>query len=37
MEERKSIITMKGSPLTIVGHKLQLGEKAPDIELLDND
>lgn len=37
MTERTGIITMKGSPLTLVGHEIKLGDAAPDVELLDND
>jgi thiol peroxidase len=37
MEERKGLITMKGSPLTLVGNEVKVGETAPDFEVLDND
>lgn len=37
MEERAGIITMKGNPLTLVGKDLQVGDPAPDFEVLDND
>lgn len=37
MTERTGIITMKGSPLTLVGHEIKVGDAAPDVELLDND
>ena len=37
MIERTEVITMKGNPLTIVGKELQVGEVAPDFEVLDND
>jgi thioredoxin-dependent peroxiredoxin len=37
MKERKGAITVKGNPLTLVGQELQVGDMAPDIELLDND
>lgn len=37
MEEHEDIITMKGNPLTLVGSKLNVGEPAPDFEVLDND
>jgi len=33
--ERKNIITFKGSPMTLVGKELQLGQKAPDVTLTD--
>lgn len=29
-EERKSAVTLKGTPLTLVGPELQVGDKAPD-------
>lgn len=37
MEEHTGIITMKGSPLTLLGNQLKVGESAPEFELLDND
>ncbi len=37
MEERNGVITMKGNPLTLIGPGLKVGDKAPDVELLDND
>ena len=37
MKERKGIITMKGNPLTLVGEELKVGDRAPDVEVLDND
>lgn len=37
MEERKDIITMKGQPLTLLGKGLEVGEPAPDFEVLAND
>jgi thiol peroxidase len=37
MEERKGIITMKGQPLTLLGKGLEVGEPAPDFEVLAND
>lgn len=37
MEERKGIITMKGNPLTLLGTALKVGDKAPDVELVNND
>lgn len=36
MKERAGIITMKGNPLTLLGNELQVGQPAPDFELLDN-
>ena len=37
MSERPGDITFKGKPLTVIGNKLQVGDKAPDFELLAND
>jgi thiol peroxidase len=37
MEERKGVITLKGNPFTLVGKEVKVGDKAPDVELLDND
>jgi thiol peroxidase len=37
MKERKGLITMKGSPLTLVGNEVKVGEPAPDFEVLDNN
>ncbi len=37
MEERKGAVTLKGNPLTLVGKEVKVGDKAPDVELLDND
>jgi thiol peroxidase len=37
MEERRGIITMKGSPLTLLGRELKVGDTAPDFEVLEND
>ena len=33
--ERK--ITIKGNPLTLLGHELQVGQKAPDFTILDTE
>jgi thiol peroxidase len=35
MMERK--ITIKGNPLTLLGHELQVGQKAPDFTILDTE
>lgn len=35
MTERKGVITMKGRPLTLVGHDIPVGVKAPDVTLQD--
>jgi len=37
MKERKGLITMKGSPLTLVGNEVKIGEPAPDFEVIAND
>ncbi len=37
MTARPGIITIHGNPLTLVGAEVQVGQPAPDIELLDND
>ena len=35
--ERKGAVTIKGSPLTVVGEPLAVGDKAPGFELVAND
>ena len=37
MNERKGAVTMKGNPLTLLGKELNVGDAAPDVELVDND
>ena len=37
MNERKGIVTMKGSPVTLVGDEIKVGDKAPDCNLTAND
>jgi thioredoxin-dependent peroxiredoxin len=37
MNERPSIVTMKGNPLTLLGPELKMGDNAPDFEVIDND
>lgn len=37
MEERKGAVTLRGNSFTLVGKEVRVGEKAPDVELLDND
>lgn len=37
MEERKGIVTVEGNPLTLVGREVEVGQAAPDCEVLDND
>ncbi|MCK9377941.1 MAG: thiol peroxidase [Syntrophobacterales bacterium] len=37
MVERPGIITMKGNPLTLMGREIQVGDQAPDCEVIAND
>jgi thiol peroxidase len=37
MEERTGILTMRGNPLTLVGHQVIVGDKAPDFIVIDNN
>jgi len=37
MNERKGVITMKGKPLTLAGKEVNVGDKAPDAEVVAND
>jgi len=37
MGERTGLVTFKGSPLTLVGNEVKVGQKAPDAELVAND
>ena len=37
MEEHSGIVTMQGNPLTLLGNRVEVGDIAPDVELLDND
>jgi len=37
MEERKGAVTLRGNPLTLAGKEVKVGDKAPDVELLDTD
>ncbi len=37
MEEYKGIITMQGNPLTLTGCKVEVGQQAPDFEVLNNE
>lgn len=37
MEERTGIVTMRGNPMTLLGKELNLGDPAPDFEVLAND
>lgn len=36
MQERTGIITFKGNPFTLLGPELQIGDKAPDFNVVDN-
>ena len=35
--ERQNAVTLKGNPLTLMGKEVQIGEKAPEVKVLDND
>ena len=37
MQERKAIVTVKGDPLTLLGPDINVGDQAPDFEVLDGD
>jgi thioredoxin-dependent peroxiredoxin len=37
MNEHPGAITMKGNPLTLIGNLPQVGQAAPDFEVLDNN
>jgi thiol peroxidase len=37
MEERNGAATMHGSPLTLLGPELKIGDPVPDVAVLDND
>ena len=37
MAERIGAITMKGNPLTLIGHEIKVGDQAPDAVLVAND
>lgn len=37
MEEREGVVTFQGSPLTLVGSELKVGDSAPDVHVLAND
>jgi thiol peroxidase len=36
-KERKGVVTMKGSPVTLVGPDLTIGDEAPDFTAVDRD
>ena len=37
MKERKNAVTFKGTPLTLVGPEIKVGQKAPNFKLLATD
>ena len=37
MKEEKDVVTMKGNPLTLMGNRLKVGDRAPDFNVLDNN
>lgn len=37
MTERSGLITMKGNPLTLLGHEVNKGDDAPDVVLVGTD
>ena len=37
MNERKGLVTMKGKPLTLAGNVVNVGDKAPEFEVISND
>jgi thioredoxin-dependent peroxiredoxin len=37
MSERIEAITLHGNPLTLSGREIRMGERAPDVELIDNE
>ena len=37
MAERTGVVTFKGKPITLIGPEMKAGEKAPDVELTDNN
>ncbi|MDI6784103.1 MAG: thiol peroxidase [bacterium] len=37
MEERKEVVTFKGTPLTLIGCEIKLGVQAPSFTVLAND
>jgi thiol peroxidase len=37
MQERAGAVTLRGNPMTLIGNEIKVGDKAPDIVLLDND
>jgi len=37
MTERIGTVTMEGTPLTLIGNKIKVGDQAPDFTVIDND
>ena len=37
MPERTGLVTLKGDPVTLVGDEVQVGQPAPEVELVAND
>ena len=37
MKGREAVVTMNGSSLTLVGNKVEVGDSAPDFEIVAND
>ena len=37
MKERTNVVTFQGNPLTLLGEPIQVGQKAPDFEVVAND
>jgi thiol peroxidase len=37
MAERQGLVTIKGTPLTLMGTEVKVGDPAPDFTVLDND
>lgn len=37
MKERTGLVTMKGKPLTLLGDEVNIGDRAPDFEVVAND
>jgi len=37
MKETSGAVTVKGTPVTLVGNRVGVGDAAPDFEVLDND
>ncbi|WP_028574703.1 thiol peroxidase [Desulfonatronovibrio hydrogenovorans] len=37
MKERTGLVTIKGNPVTLLGEEVQVGQKAPAFQVVDND